>query len=123
MLSKCANPACLARFHYLHEGRIFKIETATVLSVGHSSPNHRIEHFWLCERCAQTLSVVLENGGCDHAPTPPAACEKRVGRQFWEKARRRVAGHDRLGQIYGLASNTVPQYREQLPRPPPVVVL
>ena len=62
MLSKCANPACLARFHYLHEGRIFKIETATVLSVGHRSPNHRIEHFWLCERCAQTLSVVLENG-------------------------------------------------------------
>ena len=26
MLSKCANPACLARFHYLHQGRIFKIE-------------------------------------------------------------------------------------------------
>jgi hypothetical protein len=62
MLSKCANPACLARFHYLHEGRIFKIETATVLSDGHKSPNHRIEHFWLCERCAQTLSVVVENG-------------------------------------------------------------
>jgi hypothetical protein len=62
MLSKCANPACLARFHYLHEGRIFKIETATVLSVGRNSPNHRIEHFWLCERCAQTLRVVLENG-------------------------------------------------------------
>jgi hypothetical protein len=52
----------LARFHYLHEGRIFKIETASVLSVGRSSPNHRIEHFWLCERCVQTLSVVVENG-------------------------------------------------------------
>ena len=62
MLSKCANPACLARFHYLHEGRIFNIETGALASDGNRSPNRRIEHFWLCERCAQTLSVVLENG-------------------------------------------------------------
>jgi hypothetical protein len=62
VLSKCANPACLARFHYLHEGRIFKIETATVASHSNSSPTRRIEYFWLCERCMQTLTVVVENG-------------------------------------------------------------
>jgi hypothetical protein len=62
VLSKCANPACLARFHYLHEGRIFKIETATVASDSKSSLTRRIEYFWLCERCMQTLTVVLENG-------------------------------------------------------------
>jgi hypothetical protein len=62
VLSKCANPACLARFHYLHEGRIFKIETAPVGSAIKSSPTRKIEYFWLCERCMQTLTVVVENG-------------------------------------------------------------
>jgi hypothetical protein len=60
VLSKCANPACLARFHYLHDGRIFKIERVFSESAG--SPTRRIEHFWLCERCVQTLTVVVENG-------------------------------------------------------------
>jgi hypothetical protein len=62
MVSKCANPACSARFRYLHEGRVFKIETSTVSSESDGSPTRRIEHFWLCERCVQTLEVVLENG-------------------------------------------------------------
>jgi len=52
----------LARFHYLHEGRLFKIETGTVYSDSIGSPARRIEYFWLCERCAQTLKVVLEDG-------------------------------------------------------------
>ena len=62
MLSKCANPACLARFHYLHEGRIFKIEMSAPSSDRSDSRNRRLEYFWLCERCVQTLTVVLENG-------------------------------------------------------------
>ena len=61
MLSKCANPACLARFRYLHEGRIFNIEAGTA-SESNGSPIHKIEHFWLCESCAQSLTVVVENG-------------------------------------------------------------
>jgi len=61
VLSKCANPACLSRFHYLHEGRIFKIESPAVSSDS-GSPTRRIEYFWLCERCVQTLTVVVENG-------------------------------------------------------------
>jgi hypothetical protein len=68
VLSKCANPACLARFHYLHEGRIFNIETGAVSSDGNRSPGRRIEHFWLCERCVQTLTVVLENGAVSTRP-------------------------------------------------------
>ena len=59
MLSKCANPACWARFHYLHQGRLFRIETSFVSPEG---PARRNEHFWLCESCAQTLTVALENG-------------------------------------------------------------
>jgi hypothetical protein len=26
MLAKCANPACSATFHYLHEGKLFPVE-------------------------------------------------------------------------------------------------
>jgi hypothetical protein len=62
VLSKCANPACLARLHYLRKGKIFKIETSSVSSESKGSSNRRIEYFWLCEHCAQTLTVMLENG-------------------------------------------------------------
>ena len=82
MLSKCANPACLARLHYLHEGRIFKVEMGAVASDSDSSPTRRIEHFWLCERCAQTLKVVLENGVVTthplHRALPEGAAQKKL---------------------------------------------
>ena len=68
MLSKCANPACLARFHYLHEGRIFKIETSAVTSDLNNSHTRRTEFFWLCENCMRTLTVVLENGVASTRP-------------------------------------------------------
>ena len=67
VLSKCANPACLARFRYLHEGRIFNIEAGTA-SESNGSPIHKIEHFWLCESCAQSLTVVLEHGSVTTRP-------------------------------------------------------
>lgn len=62
VLSKCANPECSARLHYLRQGKIFKIETSTISSDSKGSPARWIEHFWLCEGCAQTLTVVVENG-------------------------------------------------------------
>ncbi len=62
MLSKCANPTCLSRFRYLHEGRIFNIVMAALSSESNRAATRKIEHFWLCERCAQTFTVVLENG-------------------------------------------------------------
>lgn len=56
MLSKCVNIACSARFLYLHSGKLFKLETSN------PQAHRRTEHFWLCERCAQVLTVVVENG-------------------------------------------------------------
>jgi hypothetical protein len=67
VLSKCANPACSARLHYLRAGKIFKVETSTVSSEK-GSTTRRIEHFWLCENCAQTLTVVMENGAATTRP-------------------------------------------------------
>jgi hypothetical protein len=68
VLSKCANPACSAGFHYLHEGRIFKFEMSAPSSDKSHSHNRRLEYFWLCERCVQTLTVVLENGSVTTRP-------------------------------------------------------
>jgi hypothetical protein len=62
VLSKCANPACLSRLHYLREGRIFKIETSPVASDRSPSSTRKIEYFWLCARCVKSLEVVVENG-------------------------------------------------------------
>jgi hypothetical protein len=59
LLSKCAHPTCFAQFRYLHEGRVFKLRVpAFVRHIG----SHRIEHFWLCERCARSLTIVFEKG-------------------------------------------------------------
>ena len=59
MLSKCAHPTCFAQFRYLHEGRVFKVRLpAFARHVG----THRIEHFWLCEECARSLTIVFEKG-------------------------------------------------------------
>jgi hypothetical protein len=62
VLSKCANPACLSRFHYLHQGKIFNIETGAISPDRKRPSTRKIEHFWLCATCAQTLTVAVENG-------------------------------------------------------------
>jgi hypothetical protein len=68
VLSKCANPACLARFRYLHEGRIFNIEIKAAGNTNFAYFKGRIEHFWLCDSCAQTMKVVWENGEATTRP-------------------------------------------------------
>ena len=62
MLSKCVNVACSARFLYLHAGKLFKLETSHLQHATRHSSSRYTEHFWLCERCAQVLTVVIENG-------------------------------------------------------------
>ena len=78
MVSKCANPACSAPFHYLREGKIFKVEVEVTppltadetieLSNGNKIPflvttrkaARKLEHFWLCGTCAQTMSLLFD---------------------------------------------------------------
>ena len=75
MLSKCANPDCSASFRYLHQGKLFRIETAANLdrrrpTLGSDNdkkkPLRRLEFYWLCEDCAQNMTVILdkETGVC-----------------------------------------------------------
>ena len=78
MVSKCANPACSTPFHYLREGKIFKIEVevtpplnsddALEFSDGSNvpflvtsrKPGRKLEHFWLCGPCSQTMSLLFD---------------------------------------------------------------
>lgn len=61
MLSKCANPACLARFRTLRSGRLFQIEIKAVPSAS-AQPSSRIEYFWLCGDCARIMKLVWHDG-------------------------------------------------------------
>jgi hypothetical protein len=71
MISKCANPACSARFLYLHEGRLFRFEREakedTELLLGFDTTLHKhsrgVEFFWLCTTCAANMTLVRRKGG------------------------------------------------------------
>ncbi|HWF67386.1 MAG TPA: hypothetical protein VN670_08775 [Acidobacteriaceae bacterium] len=53
MVNNCANPKCAKPLHYLREGRIFVFDAES----GGDARIHRMEHFWLCGVCSQTLRL------------------------------------------------------------------
>ncbi len=64
MLSKCANPACFATFRYLREGKILLVESApSIPGKLDMNASPRREHFWLCDACSQTLTIVPHLAG------------------------------------------------------------
>ena len=89
MLSKCANPACEAKLHYLHEGKIFRIDTESLALAGRRAkpvasaipedfqPSrcvgnllvvadrggaYRPEYFWLCADCSRDWTIAVNSG-------------------------------------------------------------
>jgi hypothetical protein len=66
MIAKCANPACSARFLYLHTGKLFRFERDARADEGPLlgfDPSVRkrpggVEFFWLCETCAAVMTLV-----------------------------------------------------------------
>src|SRR5579864_2090065 len=56
MLTKCSNPPCSASFQSLDDGKLFRLEPDGVLRTGEPK---RIEYYWLCERCASTMTLRL----------------------------------------------------------------
>jgi hypothetical protein len=62
MLSKCANPGCSAAFLYLHEGKLFRLDTSVEILAQTpvremTKPSRHIEFFWLCDPCAAELTL------------------------------------------------------------------
>jgi hypothetical protein len=67
MLSKCANPGCPASFLYLHEGKLFRLDSSTEIVVRIpvsevTRPSRRFEFFWLCDQCAAELTLGYNKG-------------------------------------------------------------
>lgn len=68
MLSKCANPDCSASFRYFHSGKLFRAEISAGLdrrrTLGQDGQQHkplrRLEFFWLCEGCAQSMTLIFD---------------------------------------------------------------
>ena len=69
MVTKCANPLCANQFHYLRDGRLFIVEveeggglpaSGPHLAADRKKPPRRIEHYWLCDQCAPTLTLAVD---------------------------------------------------------------
>ena len=75
MLSKCANPGCAATFLYLHQGKLYRLDTNVEAVAGTSAkkPSRRVEFFWLCNQCAVEVTLGYKRGtGITVVPLPKA---------------------------------------------------
>ena len=63
MVGKCANPACEARFRYLHKGKLFVVEESRPKNLPAAFPDQRRpDYVWLCEDCSRTITVPYLGG-------------------------------------------------------------
>jgi len=68
MVSKCANPECTTPFLYFHRGKLFRVETEgrqerrrnMGSESGAGKPLRRIEFYWLCQDCAEKMTLVFD---------------------------------------------------------------
>lgn len=63
MLSKCANPACPTPFRYLRDGHVYQFERPVEPAESGPRQARRLEYFWLCGPCSQTLTLALDERG------------------------------------------------------------
>src|SRR5438876_7350783 len=77
MLAHCVNPNCYASLHSFCEGRLFQFEVVSI-SVAASDdttapfdekPERQTAHFWLCGRCADSMTLMLEPARGDRKST------------------------------------------------------
>ena len=66
MVAKCANPSCSRTFHYLTEGRLFRLEADPALSLSDNptfEDSKVVEYFWLCGACSTAMTLRLDEYG------------------------------------------------------------
>ena len=61
MHTNCLNPSCGTPFRYLYEGRIFAAERVVTSPDGQKT-DKTIDHYWLCDTCGKSMTVVIKNG-------------------------------------------------------------
>lgn len=65
MLARCVNPTCYVPLQAFCEGRLFQFEVVSIsISAADDNfdekPERQTAHFWLCGRCANEMTLVLE---------------------------------------------------------------
>ena len=63
MVTKCSNPTCARPFHYLHEGRLFRLEPDAAVHADTDSDSASVEYFWLCDSCSKSMTLRLSERG------------------------------------------------------------
>jgi hypothetical protein len=77
MISRCANPACLAKFDH-RKGQIFRFPKR---ADDQPLNTHSVQHFWLCADCSKLYSLeYIENRGV--ALKPRAGEPRSAARHF-----------------------------------------
>ena len=71
MVSNCANPKCAKPLHYLREGRIFVFDVA-INGPGNGKRSRRMEHYWLCGVCSQSMKMEQTADGVRVVARPPS---------------------------------------------------
>jgi hypothetical protein len=61
MVNQCANTSCGKPLHYLREGRIFVFDVPFSDAPETTGGKTRLQHFWLCGRCSETLAMEQTN--------------------------------------------------------------
>jgi hypothetical protein len=86
MLSKCANPACPSAFRYLHEGKLFLIESeagppkgASEAALQATGKSRAIDHVWLCSSCCRDMTVYIDDEDKVRVGRKPAREWRRAG--------------------------------------------
>jgi hypothetical protein len=112
MIAKCANPVCSTAFHYLREGKIFRMEfdpsgSPLKPKLAGSKPVRKIEHFWLCGACSTTLTLVINGDKVQTAPVEAVAFKTAAPDEFAVRAVggfRFVTGINTSGNVTQLAA-------------------
>lgn len=63
MLFKCANPDCVEKFLYLHQGKIFHLMPTPEVQAVDGGATWLQERFWLCDQCATKLTLIWNGNG------------------------------------------------------------
>ncbi len=78
MITKCANQMCGQPFLFFRGGKLFIVDVRSnpqpVNPGTTEQAPQKLEHFWLCEHCAATMTLVVGQG---RAPRVITTCEDR----------------------------------------------
>jgi hypothetical protein len=69
MVAKCLNPHCEAQFQYLRGGKLFLVNSRDY-RVRKDNRHCRAEYFWLCDSCAQSMTLNLKRLKPEVVPLP-----------------------------------------------------